>query len=103
MARHRDALRPAELIGQRDDTRTGRRSAAVLRLLQHDTGNILAGNPSLAIVADRAQLAAVERERMNRDERFVALRLRLGQFAQFDRCLFVHCGDETEHQIALPC
>ena len=74
MARHRDALRPAELVGQRHDACACRRAIAVLCLLQHDTAHVLAGHPSFAIVAHRAQFAAVEREGVNRDKRLVALR-----------------------------
>jgi predicted metal-dependent hydrolase len=103
MSSHRDALRPTEFVGQSDDARTARRTAAILRLLYHNAGHILARDPALPVVADRAQLAAIQRERMNRNQRLVALWLRFRQFPQLNRHRVVQCSDETKHQIALPC
>ena len=103
MRGHRDALRPTEFVGQHDDARAGRGATAILGLLQHDAGNVLPRHPAFAIVADRTQLAAIERERMDRDQRFVTLRLRFGNLAQFDRSLVVQRGDETKHRFALHC
>ena len=68
VAGHRNALCPAEFIGQCDDARAGRRAAAVCRLLQHDARNVLAWDPAFPVVAHRAQFAAVERKRMHRNE-----------------------------------
>src|SRR6266851_8466285 len=102
MPQHRYTLRPAEFVGQRDDTRAGRWTAAIFRLLQYNSGDVLAGDPTFLVVAERAQFTAVDGESVDCDQRFVALRSRFGEFPQLDWGFAIRCIDEREHQIALP-
>jgi hypothetical protein len=85
MARHRGALRPAFPIAQADDPDAGRRAASVRGLFQYDAGDVLARPPAFRPNLEQPELAAVQRERMHRDQGFVRFRLRLRHLADRNR------------------
>jgi hypothetical protein len=68
------AFGPAVFIHQRDDACPRRRTPAVRCLPQHNAADVPAGYPALLVVAERPQLAAIERKRLYRDQRFVQTR-----------------------------
>jgi hypothetical protein len=95
--RHRGAFRPAELVHQRDNTCASRRAGPIRRLPQHNATDVLAGDPALLVIAERAQLAAIKRKRLHRNQRLMQARCWLPHLPQFDRRLAVGCIDQCKH------
>jgi hypothetical protein len=82
---------------QRDNACASRRTAPVRRLPQHNGADVLAGYPALLVITERPQLAAIERKRLHRDQRFMQACCWLRHLPQFDRRLAVGCIDQCEH------
>ena len=85
VGRRRDALRPAGIVGQRDDPGPGFGAAAVGRLMQDHAADVLTRPPALGPDLHQPQFAAVQRKGAHLDHRLVRCRGRLGHLAQLDR------------------
>ncbi len=97
MGRRRDALRPAAIVGQRDDAGAGFGPAAVGRLAYDFAADILARPPALGAHLHQPQFAAVQREGAHLDHCLVRCGGGLGHLAQLDRRRAVWRVDESEH------
>ena len=69
--RHGRQLGPAGLLGERHDTGARRRAGAVGGLLDDDAGDVLARAPVTGAGREQGELAPVDGEGPDRDERLV--------------------------------
>jgi hypothetical protein len=81
MGGHGRALGPAEIIHQGDDPCASRWPLPIGGLTPHDAGDVLAGNPALLVARKGGEFTAVQRKRVDFDQRFVGAGGRVGDFA----------------------
>ena len=81
---HSGALRPAGLLGVTDDARAGCRPAAVGGGGEDDAGHIFARAPAGGWRAEQEGLAAVDRVRVDGNQRLVGGRRWFGRLAHVD-------------------
>jgi hypothetical protein len=57
--RNGDALRPGGSLDERNNTRAGTRTAASCGRLDHNTGNVLTGTPTIVARAEQRELSPI--------------------------------------------